>query len=80
MDLCARALLIAERMLADGRLEQAVQERYRGWREPFGQELLAGRWTLDGVAARTLERNVDPEPRSGRQGMPGKPAQPLSLR
>ena len=67
MDLCARALLIAERMLVDGQLEQAVQERYRGWREAFGRELLAGQWTLDRVAARTLERNLDPEPRSGRQ-------------
>jgi xylose isomerase len=67
MDLCARALLIAEKMLADGRLEQAVRERYRDWQGEFGQQLLAGTLTLEAVAARTLERDLDPEPRSGRQ-------------
>ncbi len=67
MDLCARGLLIAERMLADGRLEQALQERYRGWQGEFGQQLLAGKLSLDAVAARTLERDQDPEPASGRQ-------------
>jgi len=67
MDLCARALLIAEQMLVDGRLEQAVRERYRGWQGEFGQHLLAGDLTLDAVAARALERDIDPEPRSGRQ-------------
>lgn len=67
LERCSVKRSIAERMLADGQLEQAVQERYRGWREPFGQELLAGRWTLDRVAARTMERNLDPEPCSGGQ-------------
>ena len=67
MDLCARALLIAEKMLADGRLDQVVQDRYRGWQDAFGQQLLAGELSLEAVAGRVLERNRDPEPRSGRQ-------------
>ena len=67
MDLCARALLIAEKMLSDGQLDQAVQDRYRDWKTPFGQQLLAGELSLEAVAGRALERNLDPEPRSGRQ-------------
>jgi xylose isomerase len=67
MDLCARALLIAERMIDDGQLEQALQDRYAGWRGDFGQQLLAGKLTLDSVADRVLEGNLDTTPRSGRQ-------------
>jgi xylose isomerase len=67
MDLCARALLMAERMIQDGRLDQAVKERYAGWRGEFGQQLLGGHLTLDAVAARALAANRDTTPRSGRQ-------------
>ena len=67
MDLCARALLMAERMVVDGQLEQALRDRYQGWAGDYGRQVLAGQLTLEAVAARTLERNLDPEPRSGRQ-------------
>jgi xylose isomerase len=67
MDLAARGLLVAEQMIADGQLEQCLQDRYAGWRGEFGQDLLAGKLGLDAVAARVLERNVDTTPRSGRQ-------------
>lgn len=67
MDTCARALLAAERLIRDQRLSEAVAERYRGWREPLGQEILAGRVGLEGLAGRVMERNQDVEPVSGRQ-------------
>ena len=67
MDLCARALLAAERMIQEGRLESAVQQRYAGWRGGFGQQLLKGELTLDAVAQRVLDRNADVQPKSGRQ-------------
>jgi len=67
MDLCARALLIAERMIGDGRLDQFVKDRYVGWQGEFGQQVLGGKLTLDQVAARTLATNQDTTPRSGRQ-------------
>ena len=67
MDVCARALLAAEAMIQDGRLAQALQERYAGWRGEFGQQVLAGRLSLEDLAARALERNTDVAPRSGRQ-------------
>jgi len=67
MDLCARALLAAERMILDGKLESAVQQRYAGWRGAFGQQVLNGELTLDAVAQRVLDRNTDVAPKSGRQ-------------
>ena len=67
MDVCARALLAAERILQDGRLAQAVKDRYAGWRQPFGQEILSGRLDLDGLSRWVLERDQDVKPVSGRQ-------------
>ncbi len=69
MDVAARALLVAEKMVADGRLARHVDARYAGWRTGFGQEMLAGKMGLDQVAARVLERNQDMLPVSGRQEM-----------
>ena len=31
MDVCARALLIAEKMILDGRVAHPVTDRYAGW-------------------------------------------------
>jgi xylose isomerase len=67
MDLCARALLAAERMIQEGKLESAVQQRYAGWRGAFGQQVIKGELTLDAVAQRVLDRNSDVQPTSGRQ-------------
>ena len=67
MDVSARALLIAEKMITDGRLARHVDARYAGWGDAFGQDLLAGRLGLDEVAARALQRNQDTRPVSGRQ-------------
>ncbi|CAN7569184.1 xylose isomerase [Acidovorax sp. LjRoot117] len=67
MDVAARALLIAEKMVTDGRLARHVDARYAGWNAAFGQDLLAGRLGLAEVADRALERNQDTRPVSGRQ-------------
>ncbi|MBU0749342.1 MAG: xylose isomerase [Gammaproteobacteria bacterium] len=67
MDVSARALLIAEKMITDGRLARHVDARYAGWSTDFGQDLLAGRLGLDQVATRAMERNQDARPVSGRQ-------------
>jgi xylose isomerase len=69
MDVAARALLIAEKMLADGRLKRHVDARYAGWSTGFGQEVLEGKMGLEQVAGRVLERNRDTLPVSGRQEM-----------
>jgi xylose isomerase len=67
MDVSARALLIAEQMVTDGKLARHVEARYAGWTTPFGQDLMGGRLGLDQVAARALDRNQDTRPVSGRQ-------------
>jgi xylose isomerase len=60
-------LLIAEKMIRDGKLAGFVKERYAGWQTPYGQDILAGKVSLDEAADRTLERNLDAAPVSGRQ-------------
>jgi xylose isomerase len=67
MDVCARALLAAERMIQDGELERAVEARYQGWNGALGQEILGGKSGLEALSKRVLDRNDDPRPVSGRQ-------------
>ncbi len=67
MDVCARALLAAERMITDGELQRAVDERYAGWNSASGQDILAGRVSLDALAQQVLTANLDALPVSGRQ-------------
>ncbi|MCC7481953.1 MAG: xylose isomerase, partial [Hyphomicrobiales bacterium] len=52
MDACARGLLIAAQMIKDGKMEKAVAKRYGKWQEPQNQAMLAGRESLDKIAAR----------------------------
>ena len=65
MDVCARAFKAAAALLADGALEKARAERYAGWDRPEAAALLKG--SLDDAAATVTTKNLNPEPRSGRQ-------------
>ena len=67
MDVAARALLAAEQMILDGRLQAAVDARYAGWNTADGQDVLAGRVSLAQLADRVLAGNADVQPVSGRQ-------------
>jgi len=67
IDHCARAFLIAARIVEDGRFDGMLQERYAGWNEPDARDMLAGKQTLEAIAARAEQGNLDPKPRSGRQ-------------
>ena len=67
MDVCARGLKAASRMLADGALEAALAERYAGWDGELGRRILDGNVPLDGLAELVASDNINPEPRSGRQ-------------
>src|SRR4029079_14867071 len=67
IDACARALLAAERMIADGRLDAFVADRYAAWENADGKEILEGKRSLDDLAELVLRRELDPEPKSGRQ-------------
>lgn len=67
LDTLARALLCAARLVEDGRLKRHVAERYAGWDGELGRRLLDGGLGLGDAADRG--RDLDPQPRSGRQEM-----------
>ncbi|WP_420004532.1 xylose isomerase [Arenibacterium sp. LLYu02] len=67
MDICARGLKAAAAMIEDGTLDQFVSDRYAGWQQPEAQDMLAGKRTLEDIAARVEAENLNPKPRSGRQ-------------
>ncbi|MGD0674520.1 MAG: xylose isomerase [Polyangiaceae bacterium] len=69
IDVLARALLMADRMLDDGKLQLFVDERYAGWDAPFGREIHAGSVTLADLSDRVLSQRIEPMRRSGRQEM-----------
>ena len=65
VDLCARAFLIAAKMVEDGALKAKVDERYAGWSRY--DDMLNGRLSLEQITAKAEAENLWPEPRSGRQ-------------
>jgi xylose isomerase len=67
MDLCARALLIAEKMIVDDKLGAALKSRYAGWEGALGQDIIEGRMDLSDFAAHVARTGLDPQPRSGGQ-------------
>jgi xylose isomerase len=67
MDVAARALLAAERMIQDGTLARAVDDRYAGWQTAFGRDILGGKTSLEALSKHVLDADTEPEPVSGRQ-------------
>lgn len=65
MDTCARALKAAAALLEDGSLEALRKTRYAGWETDAAQAMLQS--DLASIAQDVLARNVNPQPRSGRQ-------------
>ncbi|MCB1354002.1 MAG: xylose isomerase [Rhodobacteraceae bacterium] len=65
MDICARGLKAAARMLEDDALEAPRRARYAGWETPEAQAMLTS--DLASISARVEAGDVDPQPRSGRQ-------------
>lgn len=69
MDVLARGLLIAERMIQDNALAKQGEDRYAGWRGGLGERILSGKTTLSELSDLALDKGLDPKPRSGRQEM-----------
>jgi xylose isomerase len=67
MDVCARALLIAEAMIQDGGMSKFVADRYQSWKSPLAQAALTGKLTLEDLSNHVLQGNIDPAPVSGSQ-------------
>jgi len=69
IDVVAQGLLRAAAIIEDGRLDAFKAERYAGWDGPVGQALVAPKASLAAAADLAIERNLKPQPRSGRQEM-----------
>jgi xylose isomerase len=67
MDVLARGLLAAARMIEDGALAAFVDQRYAAWEERPGRDILEGRKRLADLSDDVLARGLDPRPVSGRQ-------------
>jgi xylose isomerase len=67
IDLCARALLIAEKMIRDDALAREIRQRYSGWEGRLGRDIRAGRMSLDKLARHVDRNELEPQPRSGHQ-------------
>jgi xylose isomerase len=67
MDVLALSLLVAARMIEEGRIEAARDARYAGWSTGLGSEILAGDLTLADLEKRVADGGIDPAPVSGRQ-------------
>ncbi|GIL00681.1 MAG: xylose isomerase [Alphaproteobacteria bacterium] len=67
MDICARGLKAAARMIEDRALSAFVEERYAGWKVPEAAKMLAGGFTLGEIADWVEKAGLDPQPRSGKQ-------------
>jgi xylose isomerase len=66
MDVCARALLAAAALIEDGAFDRFTAERYAGWDSGMGADILAGKLTLEQIAAQAADAPA-PKPKSGRQ-------------
>ena len=64
MDICARSLLAAEKMINDGIYDQFIKERYSKWTSSDG---IAANQSLEAIHAEVINKDINPQPKSGRQ-------------
>ena len=67
MDTLAQSLLVAARLLDDGPLERARDDRYAEWRGDLGTQILDGGMSLADLEQQVAAGLIDPVPISGRQ-------------
>src|SRR5882757_1458792 len=69
MDAFARGLKIAHAMIADGKLEELLRDRYSSWDAGLGAEIDAGKHSFKSLEKIMLEKGDATPNRSGRQEM-----------
>ena len=67
IDTLARALLVAADLVEQETLSGPLAERYAGWSDDLGRQILEGNETLESLEAKVMSGDVDPAPVSGRQ-------------
>ena len=69
MDAFARGLKIAHAIIADGKLEELLRDRYSSWDTGLGAEIEAGKHSFKSLEKIMLEKGDATPNRSGRQEM-----------
>ncbi len=70
MDAFALGLKIADKMIADGRIDKFVEDRYSSWNTGIGADIIAGKVTMADLEKYALEKGeVTDSLTSGRQEM-----------
>jgi xylose isomerase len=69
IDALAQGLRSAAKLLAEGKLDAMVADRYASWREPLGQRILSGKASLVELEKWVLDKGAEDaeDVRSGRQ-------------
>ncbi len=67
MDVLARGLLGAAKLIEDGQLQGFVDQRYAGWKSGMGEKMLSGKASLADMADYAVNNDVMPVRKSGRQ-------------
>lgn len=67
MDTVARGLVAADQLLAEGKLQAALEARYAGWSAPLGRKILDGNVSLDDLWKQASGDTLNPRVVSGRQ-------------
>jgi xylose isomerase len=67
MDAYALAFKLARRILADGKLDDFVKERYASFDSGFGKDIEKGKLGFKELETLVLSQLGEPKPRSGRQ-------------
>ncbi len=67
MDVLARGLLGAAKLIEDGQLQGFVDQRYAGWKSGMGEKMLSGSASLADMADYAVNNDLMPVRKSGRQ-------------
>jgi xylose isomerase len=67
LDTMARGLLMAEKMIQDGKFETVVKRRYAGWDGELGHRIMGGKASLQDLSKLVLDSDLNPRPKSGQQ-------------
>ena len=67
MDVCAKTLIAVEKLINDNVIPKFIEERYADWDNELGKFIHDKKNSLDDIQNQILDKNIEPEPRSGRQ-------------
>ncbi|MEY2927344.1 MAG: hypothetical protein RL367_1821, partial [Pseudomonadota bacterium] len=67
VDVIARSLVNAVKLIEGGALAGFVKDRYAGWDSPDAQAMFTGAQSLESISDAALATGIAPKPKSGRQ-------------